>query len=46
MIQFGKDFGGMAQWCNKTGLKGTIAMFVMTHDKIAHALAAKIFLLT
>ncbi len=33
---FGKDFGGMAQGCNKTGQKGTNAMFVMTHDKIPH----------
>jgi hypothetical protein len=33
----------MAQWCNKTGQKGTNAMFVMTHDKIAHTLAAKNF---
>ena len=40
---FGKDFGGMAQGCNKTGQKGTNAMFVMTHDKIRHALAAKKF---
>ncbi len=31
---FGKDFGGMAQGDNKTGQKGTNAMFVMTHDKI------------
>jgi hypothetical protein len=27
---FGKDFGGMAQGCNKAGQKGTNAMFVMT----------------
>jgi hypothetical protein len=40
---FGKDFGGMAQGCNKTGQKGTNAMFVMTHDKNCHALAAKKF---
>jgi len=40
---FGKDFGGMAQGCNKTGQKGTHAMFVMTHNKIAHALMAKNF---
>jgi hypothetical protein len=40
---FGKDFGGMAQGCNKTGQKGTNAMFVMTHDEIMHALAAKKF---
>jgi hypothetical protein len=31
----------MTQGCNKTGPKGTNAMFVMTHDKIFHALAAK-----
>ncbi len=40
---FGKDFGSMAQGCNKTGQKGTNAMFVMTHDEIMHALAAKKF---
>ena len=40
---FGKDFGGMAQGCAKTGQKGTNAMFVMTHDKIMHALVAKKF---
>jgi hypothetical protein len=40
---FGKDFGGMAQGCNKTGQKATNAMFVMTHDKIRHALGAKKF---
>jgi hypothetical protein len=34
---FGKDFGGMAQGNNKMGQKGTNAMFVMTHDEIAHA---------
>jgi hypothetical protein len=38
---FGKDFGGMCQGDNKTGQKGTNAMFVMTHDKIAHVLRAK-----
>ncbi len=38
---FGKDFGEMAQGCNKTGQKGTNPMFVMTHDEIRHALAAK-----
>jgi len=31
---FGKDFGGMAQGNNKTGQKGTHAIFVMTHDEI------------
>ena len=37
---FGKDFGGMAQGCNKTGQKGTNAMFVMTSAEIACTLAA------
>jgi hypothetical protein len=36
---FGKDFGDMSQGDNKTGRKGTNAMFVMTHDKICHVLA-------
>ena len=40
---FGKDFGGMAQGCKKTGQAGTNAMFVMTHKEIMHALAAKKF---
>ncbi len=40
---FGKDFGGMAQGCNKTGQKGTNAMFVMNHDEIRHALKANKF---
>jgi hypothetical protein len=31
---FGKDFGGMTQGSNKTGQKGTNAMFVMTHVEI------------
>jgi len=31
---FGKDFGGMAQGDNKTGQKGTNAIFVMTHAEI------------
>jgi hypothetical protein len=38
---FGKDFGGMVQGFNKTGQKGTNAMFIMAHDEIRHALAAK-----
>jgi hypothetical protein len=38
---FGKYFGGIAQGCNKTGQKGTNAMFVMTHDEIRHALGVK-----
>jgi hypothetical protein len=42
-LHFEKDFGGMAQGCNKTGQKGTNAMFIMTHDGIAHALAARKF---
>jgi hypothetical protein len=37
---FGKDFGGMVQGNNKTGQRGTNAMFVMTRDEVAHALAA------
>jgi hypothetical protein len=37
---FGKDFGGMAQGDNKTGQKGTNAMFVMMREDIAHAHAA------
>ncbi len=41
---FGKDFGGMAQGDNKTGQKGTNAMFIMTHNEIAHAYQAKKFL--
>ena len=39
--EFGRDFGGMAQGDNKAGQKGTNAMFVMTHDKIARTLAGK-----
>ncbi len=37
---FSKDFGGMAQGNNKTGQKGTDAMFVMSHDNIKQALKA------
>jgi hypothetical protein len=37
---FGKDFGGMVQGDNKTGQKGTNAMFVMNHDKIKTVLKA------
>jgi hypothetical protein len=40
-MAFGRDFGRMAQGDNKTGQKGTNAMFVMTHDKVALTLAAK-----
>ncbi len=40
---FGRDLGGMAQKDNKTGQKGMNTMFVMTHNKLAHALAAKMF---
>ncbi len=40
---FGKDFGGMAQGDNKTGQKGTNAMFVMTHDEIVHTYQEKKF---
>jgi hypothetical protein len=38
---FGKDFGGMCQGKNKMGQKVTNAMFMMTHDEIAHILRAK-----
>jgi hypothetical protein len=34
MTAFGKDFGGMSQGDNKTGQKGTIAMFVMLPSNI------------
>ena len=37
---FGKDFGGIAQGCNKTGQKSTNAMFIMTRAEIASALVA------
>ncbi len=40
---FGRDFGSMAQGGNKTGQKGTNAMFVMSHNEIAHAKAANNF---
>jgi hypothetical protein len=38
--EFGNDFGSMAQGDNKTGQKGTNAMYVMTHDEIARTIAA------
>ena len=31
---FGKDFGGMCQGNNKTGMVGTNAMFVMTPEDV------------
>jgi hypothetical protein len=34
----GKEFKGMAQGDKKMGQKGTNAMFVMTHDELAHVL--------
>jgi hypothetical protein len=37
---FGKECGGMAQGDNKTGQKGTNAMFVMNHDDITKILKA------
>jgi hypothetical protein len=37
-IAFGKEFGGMAQEDNKTGQKGTNAIFVMKHNKLAQIL--------
>ncbi len=39
-IAFGKYIGGMVQGDNKTGQKGTNAMFVMTHEEIQHVLGA------
>ena len=38
---FGKDFGGMAQGGDKTGQKGTNAMYVMSHKAIKRALENK-----
>ncbi len=38
---FEKDFGGMCQGDNKTGQKGTNAIFLTTHDEITHVLQAK-----
>ena len=32
---FRKEFGGMAQGNDKTKTKGSLTMFVMTHDDIA-----------
>ena len=36
---FVKEFGGMAQGHNKTGQKGTHAMFVINHDDVKKVLA-------
>ncbi len=38
---FGKDFSGMAQGDDKTGQKGTNAMYVMSHKEINRALENK-----
>ena len=35
---FGKEFGGLAQGDNKTGHKGTNAIFVMNHNNIKRIL--------
>ncbi len=44
---FGKEFGGMAQGDNKTGQKGTNAIFVMNHNKLGQILrAGKKFMFT
>ncbi len=40
---FGRDFGSMAQGDNIMGQKGMNAMFVMSHNEIAHAMAANKF---
>ncbi len=37
---FGKEFRGMAQGDNKTGQKGTNAIFVMKHNELAQILRA------
>ncbi len=42
-MAFGRDFGSMAQGDNKMGQKGMNAMFVMSHNEIAHAKAADKF---
>ncbi len=36
MTAFGKDFGGMSQGDNKTGQKGTNAMFIISPQDIPH----------
>ena len=38
---FGKDFGGMTQGDDKTGQRGTNAMFVMSHKEIRRAFELK-----
>jgi hypothetical protein len=38
---FGKDFGGMTQGDDKTGQKGTNAMFIMNHDEFKAVLMQK-----
>ncbi len=38
-MAFGKDFGGMTQGDDKTGQKGTNAMYVMTHKDIRRVMA-------
>jgi hypothetical protein len=40
---FGKKFGGMVQGDNKTGQKGMNAMFIMSHNNLAHAYRKKKF---
>jgi hypothetical protein len=39
---FGEDFGSMCQGDNKTGAKGTNAMFVMKPEEVDHTLAARL----
>jgi hypothetical protein len=34
IVQFGKEFGNLAQGDNKTGTKGTDSIFVMSHEEI------------
>ncbi len=41
-MAFGKDFGSMCQGDNKTGAKGTNAMFVMNPEEVDHTPAARL----
>ncbi len=40
-VAFGNDFGNMCQGDNKTGAKGTNAMFVMKPEEVDHTPAAR-----
>jgi hypothetical protein len=43
---FGKDFGSMCQGDNKTGAKGTYAMFIMKPEEVDHTPAARLAMYT